>query len=128
MCASAFFPPGLHPVLDGGEGDEDAVIAPQVPTGRLIRQAVLHHQPHGQGDDAVGVVALGQGQVRHVGVEVGVALGAVVLRVGELDVARPLKHQVAQVVQRPLDGPTAIATPTARRTWSPQIVATALDP
>jgi hypothetical protein len=28
--------------LNGGEGDKDPMIPPQVPTGRLIGQAVLH--------------------------------------------------------------------------------------
>jgi len=33
--------------LDGGEGDEDAVIPPQMPAGGLIGQAVLDDEPHG---------------------------------------------------------------------------------
>src|SRR3990172_1481201 len=62
-CCSAFFPPGLHPVLDGGVRDKHAVVSPQVPTGGAVRQAVLHHQPHCQRDDAMGVVTPGQRQV-----------------------------------------------------------------
>jgi hypothetical protein len=65
--------------LDGGEGDKDSMITPQVPTGGLIRQAILHDQTHGQGNDAVGVVGFGQRVFGRVGVEESVALGAAVL-------------------------------------------------
>ncbi|MBI3951369.1 MAG: hypothetical protein HY314_13040 [Acidobacteria bacterium] len=40
-----------------------------MPTGGAVRQAVLHDQPHRQGDNPVGVVDLGRGQVGHVGIE-----------------------------------------------------------
>jgi hypothetical protein len=53
MWRAAFFPPSLHPVLDGGEGNRHPVITPQMPTGRLIGQAVLHDKSHGQGHDKV---------------------------------------------------------------------------
>src|SRR6478672_1286423 len=63
---AAFFPPGLDPVLDRGVGDEDAVLTPEGPAGRAIRQAVLDDQADGGVDDAAGVVAAGAGQVGHV--------------------------------------------------------------
>ena len=47
----------------------------------------------------MGVAGLGRGQVGHVGGEVAAAPGAVVLRVGELDVAGPAPHRVAQIMQ-----------------------------
>src|SRR5262249_24363396 len=60
----SFFPPGgLDPVLDGGVGDEDAVVAPQVPTGGLIGQAVFGDQTDGPLLHAAGVSAVTQGQV-----------------------------------------------------------------
>jgi hypothetical protein len=58
-----FFPRGFDPVLDGGIRDEDVVVAPQVPTGDLIRQTVLGHQADSQLLDAAGVQAFGQSQV-----------------------------------------------------------------
>jgi len=76
MMASAFFPPGLNPVLNRGPGNKHPVIAPEVPTGGLIGQSVFDHQTNGQRDDAVRVMGTWQGQVRHVGVKVFVALGA----------------------------------------------------
>jgi len=89
MRRAAFFPPGLHPVLDGGEGDEDAMVAPEVPAGGLTGQVVLHHQPDSQRHDPIGVVGLGRGQVRHVGSEVAVTPGAIMLGVGEPDLTGP---------------------------------------
>jgi hypothetical protein len=74
------------------------MVAPQVPTGRLIRQAILDHEPHGQRDDAMGVVGFGQSVVGGVGVEELLALGALMLRVDKVDVVRPTGHQVAEVV------------------------------
>jgi hypothetical protein len=67
MRRAAFFPPGLHPVPDGGEGDEDAVVAPEVPTGGLIGEAVLDDESDGQGHDPMGVAGPGRGQVGHIG-------------------------------------------------------------
>src|SRR4051812_10998552 len=64
---AAFFPPGLDPVLDRGVGDEDAVLAPEGPTGGAIRQTVLDDQADRGVEDASGVVAAGLGQVGHVG-------------------------------------------------------------
>jgi hypothetical protein len=86
-------------MLDGGVGDENAMIAPQVPTGGLIRQAVLNHESHGQGNDAMRVMSLGQGVVGHVGVEMLAATGTAMLRVTKVDVAWPTGNQVAHVVE-----------------------------
>src|SRR6478752_3273957 len=73
---AAFFPPGLDPVLDRGVGDEDAVLAPEAPTGGAIRHAVLDDQADGRIEDASGIVTAGVGQVGHVGVEVLATTGA----------------------------------------------------
>jgi hypothetical protein len=88
--------------LDGGEGHEDTVIAPEVPAGGLIRQAILHDEPHGQGNDAMGVMGFGQGIVGHVRVEVLPTTRASMLRVDDEDIAWTTEHQVANVMQNPL--------------------------
>src|SRR5690349_20035029 len=75
------------------------MVAPEVPGGGAVGQAVFHHQPDGQGDDAAGVVAAGRGQVGHVGVKVAVAGGAVVLGVDDPQAARPVAEEAAEVVQ-----------------------------
>src|SRR5829696_3713001 len=96
---STFFPPGrLDPVLDGGVGDEDAVVAPQVPAGGLVRQAVLGDQADGQSLAAAGVQALGQSQVGQIGAEVAIAVGAAVLGVGDDKIDGAVRARVAQVV------------------------------
>ena len=61
---SPFFPPGrLDPVLEGGVGDEDPVVAPPVPAGGLVGQAVFGDQTDGPLLDAAGVPAVRQGQL-----------------------------------------------------------------
>jgi hypothetical protein len=75
------------------------MIAPQVPTGGLIRQAILDNKSHGERNDAVRVVGSGQGVVGHVRVEVFATARATVLRVNEVNIARPPGNQIAHVVQ-----------------------------
>ncbi len=113
----AFFPPGLHPVLDRGIGDEDAMIPPEVPAGGLVGQAVLDDEADGRGDDPLGVMAAGIGPVGAVGVEIPAAHGAVVLRVGQDDLAGPPSDAIAEVVESASEDPVtvgAIATLWAR--------------
>jgi hypothetical protein len=127
MRSAAFFPPGLHPVLDGGEGDEDAVVAPEVPTGGLIGETVLDDQSDGQGHDPMGVSGPGRGQVGRIGGKEAAAPGAVVLRVGEPDVAGPPGHRVAQVMQGAGEDPVARAGLTTERAGPMLVVVTARD-
>src|ERR1051326_2070877 len=99
MCRTAFFPPRLHPVLDGGPGGKNAMVAPEMPTGRLIGQAVLDDKTDRHSHDTMGVMSLGCGQIGHVGIEVFAATAALVLRVGEMDFAWPTVDEVAEIVQ-----------------------------
>jgi hypothetical protein len=75
---------------------------------------------------AVRVVALGQGQIVHVGIEVDAASGAMVLGVGNLDIPRPPADRIAQVVQVTHDRADAIGTPCALWTPPTPVVATPL--
>ena len=75
------------------------MIAPQMPTGGLIRQAVLDDESHGERNDAMGVVSLGQGVFGRVRVEMFSAGRATMLRVNEVNVARPTGNQIAHVVE-----------------------------
>ena len=84
-----------------------------MPTGGTVRQPVLDHDAHGGGDDAVGVVAVGNGQVQHVRVEVVVAMAAAVLRIAHEQIAGPAADRITQVVQRALGGAQAISAVTA---------------
>jgi hypothetical protein len=115
--------------LDGGEGDKNPVIAPQMPTGDLIGQAVFDHQPDCQGNDAMGVVGFGQSIVGHVRVKELAALGATVPRVNELDVARPGGNQVADVMQDAGSHTVSKASfPTERTRAMFEVAAAANDP
>jgi hypothetical protein len=99
MAARSFFPRGLDPVLDGGVGDEDAVVAPPVPAGGLVGQAVLGHQADGQPLDAAGVQALGQSQVGQIDAEVATAAGAAMPGVADDKIDGAAGAGVAQVVR-----------------------------
>jgi hypothetical protein len=70
-----------------------------MPAGGLIGQAILHDEAHGQGNDAMGVMGLGQGVVGHVCVEVLPTTGATMLGVHKVDVTWPTGHQIANVMQ-----------------------------
>src|SRR5262249_56457779 len=115
MASSFFSPGGLDPVLDGGEGDEDPVVAPQVPLGRLVRQPALGDEPDGQVLDAAGVAALGPGQVGQLGREEEVTVGAVMPGEGDDEVDGAAGPWVAQVAQGARgDGVAAGTAATAR--------------
>src|SRR3954470_11220147 len=125
VCRAAFFPPGLDPVLDRGEGDEHAVVAPQGPLGGAVRQGVLDHQPDGGVDDPAGVVAAGAGQAGHVGVEVLAAPGAEVLGVEHDEVAGPTREGVAEVVEGAAGGAVPVGAVAASRAGPAAVVAVA---
>src|SRR3954453_205874 len=128
MRNAAFFPPGLDPVLDRGVGDEDAVIAPEVPTGGAEGQSVLDDQADRQVDDAMGVVAPGRREVGGIGVEVLAALGTEVLGVRQSDVVGPAREEIAEVVEGALELAIAVGVvPTAGTGPSLEIAAAPED-
>jgi hypothetical protein len=100
------------------------MVAPEVPTGGLIGKAVLHHQPDGQGHDPMSVVGPRRGQVGHVGGKEVAAPGAVVLGVGEVDVAGSPPHRVAQIMQGADEDPIPRARLAAFRTGPMLVIST----
>jgi hypothetical protein len=114
------FSPDLHPVLDSGERDKDAVVAPQMPTGGLIGQAVLDDESHGQGDDAMDIMGLRHGVVGHVCVDVFAAAGAAMLGIHKVNVARAPGNQVSHVV---MDSCASTAAETRLATGRPMPMA-----
>jgi hypothetical protein len=103
------------------------MVTPEVPRRRSVRQAILHDQTHGDRHDSVRVMTPGEGHIRHVGVEIMVAVSAVMLRIGEVDIVGVLGYQVPQVVQKTLDAPQARGACAATRTLAISIVAAADD-
>jgi hypothetical protein len=84
-----------------------------MPGGGSVRQAVLDHATNGGCDDAVSIVAVGHGQIQHVGVKVAVAGLAIVLGVSQVQIARSAADAVAQIVQRAIDDPQSRGAPIA---------------
>jgi len=125
MRACAFFSPSLDPVLDRGEGHKDAVVSPQVPTRRAVGQAILGHDPHGEVNHPVGVMAAGWGQVRKVYAEVLATLCTIVLRIGDHQVTGTPGVEIAQIMQRALLALVTIGLVSTTRTGMSFGVATA---
>jgi hypothetical protein len=98
MRACAFFSPRLDPVLNRRKGDEDAVIAPQVPTRGPVGQAVFDHEPYRQINHAVRILTAGWRQIREVGVKVLATLRTVVLGIGDHKIAWTPEVEIPQVV------------------------------
>src|SRR3954447_14473957 len=99
---STFFPPGrLDPVLDGGVGDENAVVTPEVPGSSPVGQPVLDDQTDSPLLDAAGVQTLGQGQVGQVDGETTATAEAAMPGKGNNHIDRLLGPRVAKVMQGP---------------------------
>ena len=103
------------------------MVAPQMPTGRRVGQAVLDNQPDRHGHDAMGIARLGGSQVRHIGVEILVALGATVLRIGEVNFAWPPADEIAKIAEPAGDDFISKAAFAALRARQMRVVATSLN-
>src|SRR3984885_2324992 len=91
------------------------MVAPEVPGGGSVGQAVLDDEADGQPLNAAGVVAPGQGEVAQVGGKATAAGSAAVSGEGNEQVDRPPSAWVAQIMQgAPVVGVTA-GTLTAAR-------------
>ena len=98
------------------------MIAPEAPTGGLIREPVFDDEAECGGDDAFGVVAAGSGQVSAVGVEVFAALRAEVLGVEHDEVAGPAGEGVAEVVEGATPPAVAVGAVAAPRAGPAAVV------
>src|SRR5499426_1025615 len=116
MRACAFFPPSLTPVLDGGKGDKDAVVAPEVPACRAVGQPVLDHEPYRQINHTVRILTARRRQIGEVRVKVLAALRTVVLRIRDHEILRTPQVEIPQVVERPLVLLVPIGLVTTTRT------------
>jgi hypothetical protein len=127
MRACAFFSPSLDPVLNRGEGDKDAVVAPQVPTRWAVGHAVLNHEPHRQIDHAVGILTARGRQIGEVGTKVLATLRTVMLGIGHQQIPRTPYVEIPQIMERPMSLLVPIGRVTTTRTRVPYVVTTVRD-
>src|SRR4051794_31992131 len=116
MWRLAFFPRRLHPVLERSERDEHSMIAPQMPRGHPIGQAVLHHRADSQGDNPVGVMASRRGQGGQIRTKVKSAARAMMFRVDHLQEAGAVSTPTADFVQSALSH--AVAKTPSPAAWA----------
>src|SRR5579871_2340994 len=99
MLSIFFFPSRLDPVLDGGPRDEDAVIAPQVPTGSLVGQAIFGDKTNGPFLDTTCVLAVGQSQVRNITGEATTTVETAMSRESDNQVNRAVGPSITEVME-----------------------------
>jgi hypothetical protein len=68
-----------------------------------------------------------EGQIGRVGVEIMAAAGAVMLRIGKVDLVGSPGHQVTQVVQETFDAPQAVGSSAATGARAALVVSAAYD-
>ncbi|MBV8399510.1 MAG: hypothetical protein JOZ17_12330 [Acetobacteraceae bacterium] len=123
---SIFFPPGrLDPVLDGGVGDEDAVLAPQVPTGVAVGQAIFRDKTDGTLLDTASVQAGGPSQVRDITGEAATAAEAAMAGESDHQVNRAVSPSITEVMEGAGGHGIAACAVTTARAGSRRPVATA---
>src|SRR5215510_5626737 len=127
MRPCAFFSPSLDPVLDRGKRDKDPVVAPEVPTGGPVGQAILDHEPYGEVHHTVGVLTAGWCQIGEVGAKVLATLRTVMLGIRDDQITRTPHVEIAQVVQRPMRLLVPIGRVPTARTRVPYVIATVGD-
>ena len=86
-----------------------------MPGGSAVRQPILDHQTHGQGNDALGVVAAWGSQTGQIDAEMASAAAAVVPGVDHLQNPRAVTQHTAEVVQAALGEAVPITGATATR-------------
>jgi hypothetical protein len=87
-----------------------------MPGCAAVGKSILHDQANGGEDDTMGVTSAGQRQIGHVRVEAFLALGAVVLRVSDVQIDRSFRPGVSQIMQLAVHPSVPIGSMTADRT------------
>jgi hypothetical protein len=101
--------------LNGGKGDKDAVVTPQVPTGGLVGQAVFSDQADGPLLDAAGVAAVGECQIGKVRRETTTTVEAAMAGEGDDEINGTIGPSIPEVMEGPgAHGIAAGAVLTAR--------------
>jgi hypothetical protein len=87
------------------------VIAPQVPAGRPVGQAIFDHHPHGYVDHPLCVLTAGWGSIGQIDVAMLTTFGTVVRGVGPHEINRATGASIAKVVPEALVGFVARGEP-----------------
>jgi hypothetical protein len=128
MLSIFFFPSRLDPVLDGGVGDEDAVIAPQVPTGGLVRQAIFGDKMNGPLLDTASVPAVRQSQVGDITGEAAATAEAAMAGESDNQVNGTVGPSIPEVMEGTgTHGVAACAVTTAQATSRRPVATAPLD-
>jgi hypothetical protein len=93
------------------------MVTPELPTRIPIGHPVFHDNPDRQGHDSVGVMASRRSDIGQIRTEVLATGFAIMLRVGDVQLAGSSGHQVTDIVQRSGEHMLAgswLATPRAR--------------
>src|SRR4051794_441878 len=99
------------------------MVTPAMPGGGSVGQSVLDDEAHSRGDDPMRVATTDWSEVGHVGVEVEPTALAAVQGVHQMDVARPVAREAADVVKDAVPEIVAIAAAPATRAGPSAVVA-----
>jgi hypothetical protein len=124
MLSTFFFPSRFDPVLDGGIGDKDTVIAPQVPTGNLVGQTVFGDETDGPLLDPASIVAIGQSQVGNVTGETAATVEAAMARESDNQVNGVVGPSITEVMEGAASDSIAAGAVATARAGSRRPVAT----
>jgi len=100
-------------MLQGGEGDKHAVVAPQMPAGGAGRQAVFDHQASRHLDHTTRRMTAWQGSISQLDVNILLASRTRVRRGGHQEINWTSGRQIAQIMERTLAGCVAGGQVTA---------------
>ncbi len=103
------------------------MVSPEVPGRGPVRETVLDDQAYRSRDNAVGVAAPRQSEVRHVGVEVLLAARTEMLGEPDVKIHRSFRSGVAYVVENPFHPSVPVRAVAAVRAAPVSIVAATLD-
>jgi hypothetical protein len=99
------------------------MVPPEMPGGSSVGQSVLDDEAHSQGDDPMRVATTDGSEVGHVGVKVEPTALAAVLGVHQMDIARPVAREAADVVKDAMPEIVTIAAAPAARAGPSAVVA-----
>jgi len=84
--------------LDGGEGNENPMIPPEMPTGTAVGQTIVDDESNGKFNDSVRVIGLRRSEVSHINGEECLTFTTVVKGVSHDDFDRATGKGIAELM------------------------------